>query len=58
MESFVENVRLARLCAAIPKNEQLIADSCYGSPEMRKRFTAVTSIKSRGLCAPGQKERL
>jgi 3-oxoacyl-[acyl-carrier-protein] synthase-3 len=54
MESFVENVRLAGLCAAIPKNEQLIADSCYGSPEMRKRFTAVTSIKSRRLCAPGQ----
>lgn len=54
MESVVENVRMAGLCVAMPRHEQSIEESGYGTPEMRARFTAATSIKSRRLCASDQ----
>jgi 3-oxoacyl-[acyl-carrier-protein] synthase-3 len=54
MESVVENVRIAGLSAAIPLREQRIEESDYGSPEMRARFKAATSIQRRRLCAPDQ----
>lgn len=54
MESYVDSVRVVGLCVAVPANQELIADSRYGSPEMLARFTAATSIKSRRLCAPDQ----
>lgn len=54
MESIVENVRMAGLAVAMPQQEQAIADSDYGTPEMRARFTAATGIRSRRLCRPEQ----
>jgi len=54
VESVVNNVRMAGLCVAMPRHEELIAESDYASPEMRSRFTAATSIERRRLCAPDQ----
>lgn len=45
---------MAGLCVAMPRHAQSIEESGYGTPEMRARFTAATSIKSRRLCAPDQ----
>ena len=54
MESVVKNVRITGLCVAVPQQEQLIAESGYGSPQMRARFTSATSIERRRLCPPDQ----
>jgi 3-oxoacyl-[acyl-carrier-protein] synthase-3 len=54
VESVVENVRMAGLCVAMPRDEELIAESDYASPEMTARFTAATSIERRRLCPPDQ----
>lgn len=54
MESIVNNVRMAGLCVAVPRHEQSVGESGYGTPEMRARFSAATGIKRRRLCAPDQ----
>jgi 3-oxoacyl-[acyl-carrier-protein] synthase-3 len=54
MEATIENVRIAGLSSAVPIQKQLIENSGYGSPEMRARFRAATSIQARRLCAPDQ----
>lgn len=45
---------MAGLCVAMPRHEQTIEESGYGTPEMRTRFTSATGIKRRRLCAPDQ----
>jgi 3-oxoacyl-[acyl-carrier-protein] synthase-3 len=54
VESVVENVRMAGLSVAMPRHEELIAESDYASSEMRARFTAATSIERRRLCQRDQ----
>jgi len=54
VEAVVENVRIVGVCAAMPRHEQLISESGYGSAETRARFIGATSIERRRLCEPDQ----
>jgi 3-oxoacyl-[acyl-carrier-protein] synthase-3 len=54
VEAVVNNVRMAGVSAAMPRHEQSICESAYGTAEMRARFTAATGITRRRLCGPEQ----
>jgi 3-oxoacyl-[acyl-carrier-protein] synthase-3 len=54
MNALLQHVRIAGIAVAVPKNEEIIADGSYGTPEMRVRFSTMTGIRSRRLCTPDQ----
>ncbi len=54
MNSTLENVRLAGICAAVPKQEERILESDYSDDEGRHKFVRSTGIERRRISAPDQ----
>lgn len=54
MDQTIHQIRIAGLAAAVPRHEEPIADSQYGTPEIRARFSAMTGVHARRLCLPHQ----
>ncbi|MFM7181684.1 MAG: ketoacyl-ACP synthase III [Verrucomicrobiales bacterium] len=54
MDQLIQHIRVAGLAAAVPRNEEKLAESEYGTPEARARFVAMTGIHARRLCLPEQ----
>jgi len=54
MDQSIHQIRVAGLAAAVPRNQEKLLDSEYGTPEIRTRFTAMTGVQSRRLCLPDQ----
>ncbi|MFZ4778501.1 MAG: 3-oxoacyl-ACP synthase III family protein [Terrimicrobiaceae bacterium] len=52
MNSKLEGVCLAGLCAAVPRHGEEIAESAYETQEGRRRFSAVTGVYRRRFCPP------
>jgi 3-oxoacyl-[acyl-carrier-protein] synthase III len=54
MDQSIHQIRVAGLAAAVPRNQEKLVDSEYGTPEIRTRFTTMTGVQSRRLCLPDQ----
>lgn len=54
MDQIIHQIRVAGISAAVPRNAENIADSHYGTPENRARFSSMTGVQSRRLCLPDQ----
>ena len=54
MDQLIQQIRVAGLAAAVPRNEEKLADSDYATPEARARFVSMTGIHARRLCLPDQ----
>ena len=52
MRRSLHGIDVAGLCAAVPANVESVADSRYGSPEARRRFSAATGVLRRRICPP------
>lgn len=54
MRSTLDHIRIVGLGAAVPKTREEIADTAYSSEEGRRKFMAMTGIRSRRRAQPGQ----
>lgn len=54
MQTIINNVRIAGITVAVPKNKQKILESPYETESLRKRFIAATGIENRRICLPDQ----
>ncbi len=54
MQTTINNVRIAGIAVAVPKNNQKILESPYENESLRKRFIAATGVENRRICLPDQ----